>query len=358
MEIFWSGHLFGSNGIDTAARHLCRAMERLGCRIGTSTVCDHPTEDNRDCLRWIDAVDPESARVSTITFGYPHVWPESNDRTINGFVYEGTRLFFDWVERLNAAHKLWCPSEAVRYLFQLNGVTPPTRVIPHGIVPELHRPVAGARSGPFTFLTIGSWLGERFERKGFDLLLEAFDAEFKPEEPVRLHLKGSTFWACPPEDHYERAIAKVLGHLPASIIPDREERTEQEIAALYRHADCFVTATRGEGFGLTLLEALGCGLPVIAPEDDSSGHMDFCDGNPGVLFYPCRGKVPAPSRFYPDGSLLSDPDVDALRARMRWAYENRPAAREMGMEGSREVHAGWTWRQAAEQMLDWLRDVE
>jgi len=356
MEIFWHGHIFGSNGIDTAARHLCRSMERLGCRIGTSAGCKHPTADNRDCLHWIDAVDPARAQTSTITFGYPHVWPESNDRTINGFVYEGSRLFFDWIERLNQAHKLWCPSDAVRYLLQLNGVTPPTRVIPHGIVPELHRPTSGETSDPFTFLTIGSWLGERFERKGIDLLLEAFDLEFKPEEPVRLYLKASTFWVSLLENHYERAIEKVLGHLPASVIIDQSERSEKEIAALYQEADCFVTATRGEGFGLTLLEALGCGLPVIAPDDDSSGHMEFCDGNPGALLYPCRGKVSAPSGFYPDGSLLSDPDIEALRARMRWVYENRQAAREMGMEGSRQIHAGWTWQLAAEGMLEWLRE--
>ena len=50
-----------------------------------------------------------------------------------------------------------------------------------------------------------------------------------------------------------------------------------EIAGLYKHdkIHALVSATRGEGFGLPLLEAAACGLPVIAT--DWSGHKDFLD---------------------------------------------------------------------------------
>ena len=48
-----------------------------------------------------------------------------------------------------------------------------------------------------------------------------------------------------------------------------------KISSLYTHpkASCFVSLTRGEGFGLPLLEAAASGLPIIATE--WSGHLDF-----------------------------------------------------------------------------------
>ena len=51
--------------------------------------------------------------------------------------------------------------------------------------------------------------------------------------------------------------------------------TDKEIAMLYKHESikALITATRGEGFGLPILEAAASGLPVIAT--DWSGHLDF-----------------------------------------------------------------------------------
>jgi glycosyltransferase involved in cell wall biosynthesis len=45
---------------------------------------------------------------------------------------------------------------------------------------------------------------------------------------------------------------------------------EAEKAAHYRIADAFVMAGRGEGFGIVYLEALACGVPVVASSADAS----------------------------------------------------------------------------------------
>jgi hypothetical protein len=49
----------------------------------------------------------------------------------------------------------------------------------------------------------------------------------------------------------------------------------KEIGSIYRHPKikALVSLTRGEGFGLPILEAAACGLPVIAT--NWSGHLDF-----------------------------------------------------------------------------------
>jgi glycosyltransferase involved in cell wall biosynthesis len=53
------------------------------------------------------------------------------------------------------------------------------------------------------------------------------------------------------------------------------DMTNKELTSLYKHPSikAFVTLTRGEGFGLPILESAVAGIPVIAT--DWSGHLDF-----------------------------------------------------------------------------------
>lgn len=51
----------------------------------------------------------------------------------------------------------------------------------------------------------------------------------------------------------------------------------EEIAALYHHPKikCFVSATRGEGYGLPIIDAAAAGMPIIAT--NWSGHLEFLE---------------------------------------------------------------------------------
>jgi len=60
---------------------------------------------------------------------------------------------------------------------------------------------------------------------------------------------------------------------------------EEEKAAHYRLADAFVMPGRGEGFGIVYLEAMACGIPVVASKADASREA-VLDGRFGVLADP------------------------------------------------------------------------
>lgn len=62
---------------------------------------------------------------------------------------------------------------------------------------------------------------------------------------------------------------------------------EAEKADHYRLADTFVMASRGEGFGFVLLEAMACGVPVIASKLDG-GREALLQGRLGELVDPGR----------------------------------------------------------------------
>jgi glycosyltransferase involved in cell wall biosynthesis len=60
---------------------------------------------------------------------------------------------------------------------------------------------------------------------------------------------------------------------------------EDEKADHYRLADAFVMPGRGEGFGIVYLEALACGVPVVASEADASREA-VRDGELGTVVDP------------------------------------------------------------------------
>lgn len=111
-------------------------------------------------------------------------------------------------------------------------------------------------------LTLGRLAGlER--RKGFDVMLEALPALAARVPDVAYLIAGDG-----PDRPRLEAKARALG------VADRVVFTgyvdEAEKPDHYRLADVFAMPSRGEGFGIVLLEAMACGVPVVASTADGS----------------------------------------------------------------------------------------
>jgi phosphatidylinositol alpha-mannosyltransferase len=109
-------------------------------------------------------------------------------------------------------------------------------------------------------------------RKGVALLLEAVAILSRTEPRVRLWLSG-------PGD-----ASKLLAAAPAAA----RERTDvlpigrpEDQPARYASAWATVLASRGEAFGLVLVESLACGTPIVATDD--GGLPELISPGAGVL---------------------------------------------------------------------------
>jgi glycosyltransferase involved in cell wall biosynthesis len=108
---------------------------------------------------------------------------------------------------------------------------------------------------------------------------------------------------------------------------------EADLPALYRAATVFAYPSLYEGFGLPALEAMACGVPVVASNTSSLPEVV---GEAGVLVDPLDvGELAAAL----DG-LLADAD-------------RRDALREQGIARART----FTWTRAAEQTWDVYEEV-
>lgn len=135
----------------------------------------------------------------------------------------------------------------------------------------------------FNFLCVGlgfdRGLGE--DRKNLSSLVKWFCERFKDDKTVGLVLKVGLvnnslvdFETTRRRISELKALAGCTGPYPRVYLV-HGRLSDSELAALYKHPKikAFITLTHGEGFGLPIIEAAACGLPVVAT--NWSGHLDF-----------------------------------------------------------------------------------
>lgn len=105
------------------------------------------------------------------------------------------------------------------------------------------------------------FIGQLTPRKGYDLLVRALPRVAQRYPGVSLQVVSGLNQ----EDRRRlEALARELGVWERIVLRGRVE--DAELINLYRSVDVYVTPTRYEGFGLTLLEAMAAGCPLIASD--------------------------------------------------------------------------------------------
>ncbi len=110
--------------------------------------------------------------------------------------------------------------------------------------------------------------------KGFDVLLKAFAKVVKEDPDCILEIMGDG--PCLKEI---KCLAKSL-HVSDKVIFWGEYLRSDYFEEL-SHSDCFVLASRSETFGLVYIEAMACGIPVVATR--CGGPEDFVNSSNGIL---------------------------------------------------------------------------
>jgi len=292
-----------------------------------------------------------------VAYGINMTWPrEVHQRPfpwcIGLTMFETTQPPRSWAEPMNKCRRIIVPCKQNKEAFEGIGVKVPIHVVPLGVDPKKWRFVDRAgmgRAGPlpkFTFL-MSAGLTYRKNPVG---AAKAFVAAFPREGDVRLILKtrgaqsSGGFWTWASEIPDDPRIEVV-----------REESTPYQMYCWMAVANAFVFPSKGEGFGLTPLQAMATGLPVIVA--DNSGMSEYCDAR---YNYPVHcHEIPVPPGGSPQGYPADwgdvgnwwEPSFDQLVDRYREVYTYPEIAYARGKDAAAWVRRKWTVRRTCEGIL-------
>lgn len=210
------------------------------------------------------------------------------------------------------------------------------RRVPCGVDTEAFRPgdrsEARARLGlsPQSFIVLQ--LGRLVPRKGIDNVIEAI-ARLPAQVPAELVVVGGETVepdeSATPELGRLRRLAEQLGVAEKVRFVGRRERSA--LRDWYVAADVFVTTPWYEPFGITPLEAMACGIPVVGAAVGGIAHT-VVDGVTG-LHVPPR-------------------DPAALAAALKRLHDEPLLGVAFGLAGLRRVRNRFTWTIVAEQLAE------
>lgn len=258
-----------------------------------------------------------------------------------------------WAGPLKEVEEIWTPSTYSRNAFLRSGVeASKVHVLPNGFDPAVFHPIGEKAELPtrkrFRFLFVGATIF----RKGIDILLESYVQHFSPDDDVCLVIKDAPGVLDASGKNARDFIEKLRKNpkLPEIVVID-EHLSDRGMAALYRACHAAVFPYRGEAFVLPALEAMACGLPVIATHGGATD--DFVDDSVGWSLKAVEKNVQGLDNvgdLLPGGTLL-EPDTEDLVRLLLHARHNSAELIRKGSAAATRAHESWHWDAAVARYL-------
>jgi glycosyltransferase involved in cell wall biosynthesis len=162
-------------------------------------------------------------------------------------------------------------------------------------------------------------------RKGYHYLLQAF---------YELDLPNCELWhlgALSPEmmpflDKYKHKNWILKGHI-----------SQSELYKYYSQGSVFILPSLEDGFGMVIFQAMSCGLPVILSENTGGYDAISQDGE--------------------EGFVIPVKNVEAIKDKILYMYNNPDLAKSMGDKAKMKVANGFTWNDYGNRYIENLEVI-
>ncbi len=366
VHIFWEGTQFAIHSFSLINRELCSGIIDSG--VAELTIVPYePDQFSVEGNPRFEKLLAHDIRIKGLSIldraKRPHVWvrhqwpPRSNPpvkaKWIIMYPWEYSAIPKFYADTFSLSEEIWTPTNFSRDAFVSSGIDPSkVHVVPNGTDPEIFSPVGESlrlqTTKRFKFLFVGGTI----YRKGMDILLESYSRAFATGDDVCLVIKDLGVNTLYKGQTSKDLIKKYEGQkgMPEICYIDDDFSSDQ-MAALYRACDVFVSSYRGEGFSLPTLEAMSSGLPVVVTGGGATD--DFVDEDVGWLIAAEKRAVGRKvyGHMLDREAFLLEPSVNHLQEIMRAVYDSPSEAGRRGHQGALRVRQRWTWRHSVLRIL-------
>lgn len=383
--VLFTGPVLTSSGYGVHARQICKWL----LRVAAST---HDLDITIDPVSWGKThmiLDPEAEDGLigqilqatnnkknfydvTISLKLPNEWNPFLGNFNIGITagVETDKCNPAWIDCVNRMDLVIVPSEFTKQTFLASGeVKTPIIVVPEAYPEVFDREEPGqldlGLKTKFNFLVVGQLTGNNVDndRKNLPFTIKWLADTFAGNPDVGIILKtNSGAQTKLDRRNVEGIFSKLVGEVCQPGGPTfyllHGHMTDREMHGLYNHPDvkALVSFTHGEGYGLPLVEAAACGLPVIAT--NWSGHLEFLKHGKFIPVDRMLVDIPesrVDGQIFLKGFKWANPvEMDAKR-RLRKFYDSSKLPKDWALELKTKIRESYSFEAVARiysSMLD------
>lgn len=279
------GNAFGWSVVQ---RYMLEGLAAEGWDFGPSSVALHMTEPG-------------------------HLWRRDDCCNVALTMWEHPDMDADRISRLRSMDLLLAPSDFCVEIFKAVAPDVPVRKCPLGIDVDAWPTISRDLVPPFRWL----WVGAPNARKGWDVVEHVWGKVFGKMSGVELYMKTTGV------EQGEQVVRR------GNVTVDSRRLSDADLVGLYHSAHAFVFPTAGEGWGLTLQEAMATGLPSVVTR--YGGSLEFTDAKSAFFV---AHQLDMARRADGGQALGALADPNHVAAQMVAVMSDYRRARAVGMRGA------------------------
>jgi glycosyltransferase involved in cell wall biosynthesis len=376
--LVWLGAATDPSGYGEATRNYLLGMDDIGdfdIKLVNRSFWHGSKLDLRNIVGRLDEmsqrgipndVDEQSVTLFNLT-PENYFLPKGFKNVVGMTTFETDSIPHAWGMYMRAMDAIITYSDFNRQTFSDFGINRPIIVVPHGVDSERFSPevkpldsMTELREKYFVFGSNFDWN----TRKNPEGLIKAYFNAFINKDDVVLVLKV----------YHQHPIARSVETIKRKIFEIKEEfkgRTDlpriilftdiirpEDMAAFYTSIDCYVLASRGEGWSLTHSEAMAAGLPTIGT--GWSGNTEFMNADNSYLVDFKIEKIKdseVEHQPHYKGQSWAVPDIKHMTEVMRHIYDHQDEAKAKGALAREDMVQNWSWKVACEKLNEELLNI-
>ena len=312
-----------------------------------------PFDNHATLLAAAARSEPDDINICFVSIPLQHHFRGAN---IQWVVFESTRVPPNIMSTMLTADVVWVPSAWGRNVLIQNGLDPARcDVVPEGVDTDQFHPWHPPVDDVFRYLLIGKY--ER--RKSITETIDAWAQVFGNDPTFELSIKTNHIM------NHEENTQKIAKHVRGLGLTNVNvwygNLPTTEMSLLYQRHNVFVLPTKGEGWGLPLIEAAASGMPIVTTM--WSGNTEFLapikNSVVPVEFDMVPIDCPEYQSFYPtedkDWGTWAQPRAKSIAQALLYACDFFTELKTNAVANSDVIRRDFSWTQCANTAMKMLQ---